>query len=430
VFIGNWGNGDGAAAYCLASDPVIFSGNTFTSNSGPYAVAGIDDASIMTLSNNTFTGNSGGGFRLFSPYALTATLSDNIFNGNRGRGAEVGAHGDLTATVCGNIFTGNLARTSINGGGSEEGGGLACGSDLGGNVTISNNTFTANSTTGGGPDLGGGAVCSGLTTATLSANTFNANSAATGAGLYVTGQTIILQDNLVVNNSQTSPSSQGGGLWVDATSNLFMINNTVSGNTAAGSGGGAAFEVAGVVELLNVYNNIIWGNTAAGNGADVWLAGTGAKRVFSYNDAHGLFGVWDIFQNNPDTDPQFVDPAHGDYHLKSGSPCINAGTNGAPSLPETDLDGNPRIARGTVDLGCYEFGAVPLVVALARSTSGGLMLQWPSSPGATYTVEKSSDLKQGFHALISALPATPPVNTYSDVFDSGTTSAFYRITVH
>ena len=57
-----------------------------------------------------------------------------------------------------------------------------------------------------------------------------------------------------------------------------------------------------------------------------------------------------------DLDPQFFDPVNGDYHLRSTSPCVNAGTNGAPELPATDLDGGPRIANGTVDLGCYEFG--------------------------------------------------------------------------
>jgi len=187
-------------------------------------------------------------------------------------------------------------------------------------------------------------------------NTFIQNTAMTGGGAYLTSPTLTFQDNLVVGNSQTGPSSQGGGLWVDATSVLYMINNTIFGNVAAGSGGGAAFEVTGTVELLNVYNNIIWGNSAAGNGADVWLAGTGQQKVFLYNDVNNMYGVWDIAQNILNVDPKFFNPVAGDYHLQSTSPCLNYGTNGAPSLPLTDLDGNARTnSGGQVDLGAYEF---------------------------------------------------------------------------
>ncbi len=111
----------------------------------------------------------------------------------------------------------------------------------------------------------------------------------------------------------------------------------------------------GGTEVLNVYNNIIWGNSASGNGADVWLAGTGSKKTFLYNDVHGMYGVWDIAANILDVAPAFFDPVNGDYHLRSTSPCINAGTNGVPSLPAFDLDGNPRTNGTSVDLGCYEF---------------------------------------------------------------------------
>jgi hypothetical protein len=116
-----------------------------------------------------------------------------------------------------------------------------------------------------------------------------------------------------------------------------------------------AFQVDGVTETLQVYNNIIWGNTAGSNGADVHLAGTGQRKEFVNNDASGLFGIWDLFTGNMDMAPVFADAANGDYHLTAGSPCVNAGTNSAPQLPATDLDGDPRIAGGRVDMGAYEF---------------------------------------------------------------------------
>lgn len=51
----------------------------------------------------------------------------------------------------------------------------------------------------------------------------------------------------------------------------------------------------------------------------------------------------------------FVDPENGDFHLKPTSSYIDAGSNENIAYTETDLDGNPRIANGIVDMGAYEF---------------------------------------------------------------------------
>jgi hypothetical protein len=155
---------------------------------------------------------------------------------------------------------------------------------------------------------------------------------------------------------KNTASTNGAGIWVNVSSNLFLINNTITANNSAGTGGGVVFQVSGVVELLNVFNNIIWGNTATGSGGDVYLTGTGQRKVFEFNDVDSMYGVWDIAVNNMDVSPQFFDPVNSDYHFSGTSPCANAGTNGAPSLPLTDLDGNSRTnSAGLVDMGCYEF---------------------------------------------------------------------------
>ena len=142
---------------------------------------------------------------------------------------------------------------------------------------------------------------------------------------------------------------------MEASAVLNMINNTVTGNSSTASGGGVAYIIGGTVEYLNIYNNIIWGNSAT-NGGDVYLTGTGKQKVFSYNDVDSQSGPkWDLAVNNIDLGPQFYDPINGDYHIQTNSPCVAAGSTGAPALPATDLDGNARIVNGTVAMGCYEF---------------------------------------------------------------------------
>ena len=52
---------------------------------------------------------------------------------------------------------------------------------------------------------------------------------------------------------------------------------------------------------------------------------------------------------NIDADPRFRDPANGDFHLLRTSPCIDAGTNDAPNLPDCDFEGDPRVMDGNRD---------------------------------------------------------------------------------
>ncbi|HEY74959.1 MAG TPA: DUF5123 domain-containing protein [Thermoflexia bacterium] len=62
-------------------------------------------------------------------------------------------------------------------------------------------------------------------------------------------------------------------------------------------------------------------------------------------------------------DPLFVNPAGGDYHLRAGSPAIDAGT-AVPWLT-TDLDGDQRPLCVGYDVGADEYVPkvyLPLVV--------------------------------------------------------------------
>jgi parallel beta-helix repeat protein len=118
-----------------------------------------------------------------------------------------------------------------------------------------------------------------------------------------------------------------------------------------------------------ITNNIISENSNAGISAI-----DNSFPIISYNNVYGnnpnyggdcVPGYMDISEP-----PQFVDAENGDYHLMPTSPCIDAGTNTAPALPDTDMDGNPRIINGVVDIGAYEYQEEILELAIDIILSG------------------------------------------------------------
>jgi hypothetical protein len=68
-----------------------------------------------------------------------------------------------------------------------------------------------------------------------------------------------------------------------------------------------------------------------------------------------------LFLGTVDTNLSIDQPEY--YQLSSGSPCINTGTAETTglNLPAMDQAGNYRIANGRIDMGCFEYGAMPYV---------------------------------------------------------------------
>ncbi len=191
-----------------------------------------------------------------------------------------------------------------------------------------------------------------------------------------------------------SPASQGGGIWIVNQSDALIVQNLVSNNTA-GQGSGIYFGVPSGDRGPILVNNTIIGGSGGSQGSAVYASGFdnqvqffnnlmigpsgqnavycdgtygGQTPTFVNNDAFspsgtGLAGqcLGQIgFSGNISADPQFVNAAAGDFHLQSTSSAIDAGTNSAPNLPQTDFAGNPRILDGNndcvsiVDMGAYE----------------------------------------------------------------------------
>ncbi|MEI6125873.1 MAG: choice-of-anchor Q domain-containing protein [Pseudomonadota bacterium] len=136
-----------------------------------------------------------------------------------------------------------------------------------------------------------------------------------------------------------------------SATSIQLINNTISQNTAASGVGG--LYINGGSAVVNVYNNIVWGNTCTSGTGDIYLTGTGTRNSYN-NNYQNKTGLWSNEGNRLNVDPLFVSASSGDYHLGTGSLCLNVGDNSAPGLPSMDLDNNTRICDSTVDLGAYE----------------------------------------------------------------------------
>ncbi len=86
---------------------------------------------------------------------------------------------------------------------------------------------------------------------------------------------------------------------------------------------------------------------------------------------------WTPSKSNLSLDPMFVNPAKGDFHIKPGSPCIDAGWHGIPAglpsyaLPDmgNDFFGDCRVSDGDLngsavpDIGLHEVNTAHLSVS-------------------------------------------------------------------
>jgi hypothetical protein len=183
-----------------------------------------------------------------------------------------------------------------------------------------------------------------------------------GGGFYVVNHSdAAIVQNLIVGNS----ASMGGGLYFLVPSSgrgPFLINNTIYGNPSPQGSGVFADGFDGQSEMIN---NII----VATSGQTAVICGnfTTSMPVFTTNDVFsnsglaygGTCGTQTGLNGNISADPLFVNANGGDFHLQSGSPAIDTGTNGN-IMPQQDIDGTPRPLDATgkgiaiIDMGIYE----------------------------------------------------------------------------
>lgn len=366
----DWENRGGGGMYNIYSSPTIIN-CTFSANSAWYG-GGIENiGSWPDLINCTFSRNFsewGGGM---ANDDSRPTLIDCTFIGNVSSykgGAMANYDGSPPVTNC--AFIGNCAVL----------GGAIYGADC--NPKLTDCTFTGNLAEKGGAAYNNDSSIK-LTNCTLSVN-----GATTGGVIYDDeGSSVLLNCKLSANTA-----ASGGVIYSGDESYGRLTNCVLTGNTAV-SGGVIYISDDGSVRLtyctladnsadngsalacdsyqqqnpssIEVTNCILWDS-----GNEIWN-NDGSIITIAYSDVQGGWPG----EGNIDGVPLFVEPGHwnadglwleGDYSLRAGSPCLDAGTDA--EIYE-DIEGNIRpsdfpgadnnCGLADFDMGAYEAFAVP-----------------------------------------------------------------------
>lgn len=185
---------------------------------------------------------------------------------------------------------------------------------------------------------------------------------------------ILARNNLIYHCHTAGVSIGGYDPERGHTDHSTVVNNTLYENDTSGTGSGE-FQMQWHMADNVFANNIVYAGAhcliavnksqveknhppvaidhnlyycASGAKASTWAEVSGAVTGFDKyvestgNDRHSRF-----------LDPQFVDVAK-DFHLRSDSPAIAAGTLDGVPVGELDLEGSTRVKSGKIDIGCYQ----------------------------------------------------------------------------
>lgn len=302
----------------------------------------------------TGTGQTGYGGGIALWYCDGSQIEGNTIVRNTASGASVGRGGGIYiigggVTLAHNAILSNIASVSSDG----YGGGIALDQSA---ARVIGNRVQGNAAVSGAGGFGGGLYLS-YSDAALDANQVLGNRALFGAGIEVANSARFTLTNHVIAQN----AGQGVRVWASSSPvQGVLAHNTIASHTAPALGIGLYAWQNAVLALTNTI--------LAGNATGIQAKSSASNSVFAdytlyYANGDDREGSVIVSTHEiTGLDPRFRAPAAGDYHLRAGSPAIDAG-RAVPWLT-TDLDGDTRPVGG-YDLGADEYLArlyLPLVL--------------------------------------------------------------------
>jgi hypothetical protein len=211
-----------------------------------------------------------------------------------------------------------------------------------------------------------------------------------GGGIYLKDSSPVITNNIILRNKSGfigGFAGDGGGIYIKGTSSPTIVNNLIRENNSIEGAGGGVY-CLGTQTLF--YNNIFHNNSALGFigfGGGIWAdSSTIIKNCIFWENSWILSDIDTEFvseiEGNPnitfsnirggfpgdgniDQDPLYVNASKGDFHLSSGSPCIDTGD---PDPEFNDLDGTRN------DMGIYGGPAAVIITTEGVNTTRSMIL--------------------------------------------------------
>ena len=206
----------------------------------------------------------------------------------------------------------------------------------GGGISSSDHSYVANCTVSNcSADIGGGIYSESSVTNSAVSNC----SANLGGGIYSSSSVT----NCTVNNCS---AKSGGGIF-----SYSAVTNCTVNNCSASTDGGGIYSDSYSSTTTSSVTNCSASNNKIGNTISNIMGGQQSGNIkpnviVAYMKPTSFVGV-------ATSDAQKNELLIADWRLREGSPCINSGL--LTDLSGNDIDNNPRIQYGVIDIGAYEF---------------------------------------------------------------------------